>query len=233
MIRRLRFFLLMIDDVEEIILRIHNCLYSFGEFNLLSVSQMQMESGNVVDFAPGDPHLLLEGVTPDVNPDSESPGELITTVKIPLTMNEGLYSLFLEPLSPDDIRFTRLPIFDVTSPGPFVPTSQKVYLAAGKMFPEEDPHTVPTWTIQDYDVELTGFCDNFLAPAGTPPARKQYDIANTSHMSDLSIRFLGIGTDRLIHTVGISNGLEKPVEKAFTCAGFEFSPRQSQAVKNT
>jgi hypothetical protein len=32
-------------------------------------------------------------------------------------------------------------------------------------------------------------------------------------MTDLSIRFMGAGTDRIIHTVGISNGLEKPPSK--------------------
>jgi hypothetical protein len=34
-------------------------------------------------------------------------------------------------------------------------------------------------------------------------------------MTELSIRFMGAGTDRIMHTVGISNGLEKPPSKSF------------------
>ncbi len=67
----------------------------------------------------------------------------------------------------------------------------------------------------DFNAELSGFCDRFLAPAGIPPARRQYDVNSAADMSDLSIRFLGIGSDRLIHTVGVSNGLERPPSKKF------------------
>ncbi len=66
----------------------------------------------------------------------------------------------------------------------------------------------------DFDSELRAFSDKFLAPVSVPPARKQYDTGNATDMTDLSIRFMGAGTDRIIHTVGISNGLEKPPSKA-------------------
>jgi hypothetical protein len=35
----------------------------------------------------------------------------------------------------------------------------------------------------------------------------------TVDMTELSIRFMGAGTDRITHTVGVSNGLEKPPSK--------------------
>lgn len=67
----------------------------------------------------------------------------------------------------------------------------------------------------DFSDELRMFSDDFLAPAAIPPSRRQYDISKSSDMTELSIRFMGAGTDRLIHTVGISNGLEKP--PSMTC----------------
>jgi hypothetical protein len=157
------------------------------------------------------------------------------SLKVPLIMDEGLYSLAMEPISPDDPRFGMLPICDVTPPGAFVPVSPRAMVTFAEV---EQDSLLQTWTThvlsepprvgrilvgrifslnsqltQDFNSELTGFCDSFLEPAGTPPARKQYDVSNASHMSDLSIRFLGIGTDRLIHTVGVSNGLERPPSK--------------------
>ncbi len=68
----------------------------------------------------------------------------------------------------------------------------------------------------EFHSELISFSDAFLAPASVPPSRKQFDVTNAADMSDLSIRFMGGGTDRILHTVEISNGLAKPptVEKA-------------------
>ncbi len=66
---------------------------------------------------------------------------------------------------------------------------------------------------QDFHSELISFSDKFLAPAGLPPSRKQFDVTNVADMSDLSIRFMGGGTDRILHTVGISIGLAKPPSK--------------------
>jgi hypothetical protein len=42
-------FSVTLQGGDEILLRIHNCLYSFGEFNLLSVSQMQTIQQNTLD----------------------------------------------------------------------------------------------------------------------------------------------------------------------------------------
>jgi hypothetical protein len=38
-------------DGREFLLRIHNCLHSYGEFNLISVSQLKLVPGNSVDFS--------------------------------------------------------------------------------------------------------------------------------------------------------------------------------------
>ncbi len=58
----------------------------------------------------------------------------------------------------------------------------------------------------DFHAELRSFSDQFLAPAASPASRKQFDVTNAQDMSDLSIRFLGGGTDRILRTVSISNG---------------------------
>jgi hypothetical protein len=67
----------------------------------------------------------------------------------------------------------------------------------------------------DIHSHLESFSDHFL-PAGLPPARKQYDVSNPSDMSDLSIRFLGGGTDRILHSVNILNVLKHPPSKKHT-----------------
>ncbi len=114
--------------------------------------------------------------------------------------------------------------------GPFVPLSHMLCAIPGSR-----GQYIPTWTtaiISDapqvgrvlamnstlaFDDELRAFSDGFLAPAAVPPgpSRRQYDVALSSDMIDLSIRFMGAGTDRITHTVGISNGLKDPPSKAY------------------
>jgi hypothetical protein len=59
----------------------------------------------------------------------------------------------------------------------------------------------------DYHCNLESFCGDFLAPPSLPPARRTYNGANPSDLADLSIRFLGVGTKRLLQTIALSNGL--------------------------
>jgi hypothetical protein len=42
---------------HEVLLRIHNCLHSFGKFNLISVSQLKMVHGNSLNFSVDNPFL--------------------------------------------------------------------------------------------------------------------------------------------------------------------------------
>ncbi len=44
-------FVLTLPDDDAVLVRIYNCLYSFGEFNLLSVSQMQTIKSNTLDLS--------------------------------------------------------------------------------------------------------------------------------------------------------------------------------------
>jgi hypothetical protein len=49
--------------------------------------------------------------------------------------------------------------------------------------------------------ELSEFCNNYIAPLSIPTAKKTYQIDNINDMSDLSIRFFGIGSERLEQTL--------------------------------
>ncbi len=151
-------------------------------------------------------------------------------VEISLDIDDGLYSLSLEPVTPSDPRFYDLPTYHVTPSGDFCPLNRSMS-AGAEAASLVSGIGVPVWTTEvlssppllgrvlalnaslDFDDELRIFSDEFLAPAAIPPARRHYDIGTSSDMTELSIRFMGAGTDRIIHTVGISNGLEKPPSK--------------------
>jgi hypothetical protein len=213
-------FALSFHDTE-ILIRVHNCLYSFGEFNLLSVSQMQTIKGNTLNLSLESPSVRLRAGS---HPSNVPSWERQPYVDVPLGLDDGLYCLMLEPISSDDPRFRTLQMFDLTPPGHYEPCSHRGdrFVGVSKGIP---------WTTTvvgipkplgrifslngsiDFHSGLTTFSDKFLAPAGLPPARKQYDTSNSQDMSDLSIRFLGGGTDRILHTVNISNGLKDPPSK--------------------
>ena len=95
-------------------------------------------------------------------------------------------------------------MFDLTPPGEYEPCSHRGDRFVGIAKERQWTTTVvnipkPLGRIYslngsiDFHSGLTTFSDFFLAPAGLPPARKQYDITSSQDMSDLSIRFLGGG----------------------------------------
>jgi hypothetical protein len=65
---------------------------------------------------------------------------------------------------------------------------------------------------REFGEELTTFCDEYIAPLTIPPARKTYKLNDVSDMADLSIRFFGIGTERLQKTLERSIGLSPMVK---------------------
>jgi hypothetical protein len=105
-------FALSLHDTE-ILIRVHNCLYSFGEFNLLSVSQMQTIKGNTLNLSLESPSVRLRTGS---HPSNVPSWERQPYVDIPLGLDEGLYCLMLEPISSDDPRFRSLQMFDLTPP---------------------------------------------------------------------------------------------------------------------
>jgi hypothetical protein len=88
----------------------------------------------------------------------------------------------------------------------------------------------------DYHWNLESFCGDFLAPCSIPPTRKKYDPSIPADLAELSIRFFGVGTKRILQTLALSNGLSSPAlksvvptkifgaETGFPCAWFGTTP---------
>ncbi len=168
-------FALTLRGGVEILLRIHNCLYSFGEFNLLSVSQICTGLRTAVDLSLSAPNIRLYSSDDRVGNNRKQ------FVDIPLVLDEGLYALRVEPVSSDDQRHLTSQIFDVTPPGE--------YVLACTTFDAQTKGTRQMWTTMvlsvnpsggriftfagpvDFQAELTSFSDHFLAPAALPPTR--------------------------------------------------------------
>jgi hypothetical protein len=55
--------------------------------------------------------------------------------------------------------------------------------------------------------ELKDFCNTYVAPLSIPPARRTYQTTNVEDLADLSVHFLGVGTERLKKTIERSIGL--------------------------
>ena len=206
---------------------IHNCLLSQGGlFNLLSVSQVQMSRMNLVVFDPESPHLLLNSSS--------------AVMHLPLHLTDGLYSLTMEPLSVNDTRYLELPRFDLTDKGRYVPPT----LPASAECPSGPTPTtlvssLGSWTCrnivppsssrrvlafpsnpgQDFGDNLRDFCQQFMAPLSTPPARRTYDSGNALHMSDLSVRFMGTSHDKLQRTIQLNRGLAPASGRRGQCGG--------------
>ncbi len=189
----------------SLILVIPNCLYGQCEFNLLSVSQVHQVRGNHVDFSLVSPAMVLVPI----------PGVHRSSVRVPLVLEDGLFALRVEPLGEGDSRFDTLPKYVITQRGKFVPSDSgtEVRWRTNVLAMGSSSARLPAATTDDCHENLRTFCDQFLAPPSIPPARRLYDIKSQEDMAQLSIRFLGASTDRLIRTVEISNGLKSPASK--------------------
>ncbi len=113
-------FALTLKGGTEILVRIHNCLYSFGEFNLLSVSQMRTIHRNLLDLSLHAPRIRLHSSVEDNGHNKKK------FVDLPLEIEDGLYALAMEPISSDDSRYLSSQIFDITPPGDYTPLNQKM-----------------------------------------------------------------------------------------------------------
>ena len=198
-------FLVDDDSGQPFLLRIHNCLYGQGQFNLLSVSQMCQNSHHVVDFNIDSPALIF----------SSTVRSRSRQIRLPLFLEDGLFALSAIPFQLDDSRFSSLRKVDVTLDGVFRPSDNpSANRWNSKILVSTNPGACfLVATQRDYDYNLQSFCSNFLAPPDIPVSRRQYDPNIVADMSDLTTRFLGLGADRLKRTVELSNGLRTPASK--------------------
>ena len=200
-------------DGKEHIVRINNCLLCHGEdkFNLLSVSQTLRTRRNTITFSADESRIHVKGS-----------GEM-EDVKMNLEANDGLYELSLSPLYIDDPRLASLPSMDLTlEDDPTLWNEGKQLGIQGNM---KSPTRLGVWHCKvlwisrtiglqgiqhEYDDNLNAFCDSYLVPPSQPKARRTYKSGEASDMTELSLRFMGIGTDRLVETLKRSRGLVPP-----------------------
>ena len=198
------------------IMRIHNCLFCHGEdsFNLLSVSQMLRTGRNEVVFSQDHSRLCV----------GRGDGNAVT---IPLNQKDGLYELKVTPVYLGEERlYGNLPCVDITMDDdprlwdeekPRTGYSKEPMEYAGMRAPSKLGvwHCRMLWTsckalmneVREYDSQLNEFCDSYFAPPSQPATRKTYRTRDVNDMADLSLRFMGVGTDRLKHTLERSRGL--------------------------
>jgi hypothetical protein len=192
---------------NEFILAIHNCLLCHGEttFNLLSVSQMLRSTDNSIIFKSGESKIKLQH-----NNKSQD---------IDLKEDEGLYGISMQPISISDKRNSYLPRFDVTpehDPKLFDETPVDDRIGTMKW---KSPSVLGMWTrkvfwlgtkaitTKEYDSNLRDFCKSYFSPSQQFAAKRTYQVDKVDDMADLSIRFMGIGNDRLAETLKRSRGL--------------------------
>ena len=192
---------------NECILVIHNGLLCHGEttFNLLSVSQTLRSTDNSIVFKEGGSQMTLKHKKKDFI--------------IDLREEEGLYGLSLQPLCVNDKRNSYLTRFDVTpdhDPKLFDETPSEGQL---KTMGFKAPSVLGAWTrkvlwigtkaidTKAYDSNLRDFCNSYFSPSQQFAAKRTYQVDKVDDMADLSVRFMGIGNDRLEETLKRSRGL--------------------------
>ena len=201
----------------EYIFQIHNCLLCHGEdgFNLLSVSQILRDPANAVAFRSNASQLEIrqqDGIP----------------ALFDLQENDGLYEMRLAPLYRDDCRVQERSI-DLT-----LRDDPRLWGQEGDALepvPLKSPTKLGRWhskmlwmstkmapmTVKDissaYDADLTSFCDSYFVPPSQPAARRTYKVNDEQDMAELSLRFMGLGTDRLVHTLERSRGLNPTSKK--------------------
>ena len=195
--------LFLVEDTfgASFILRVHNCLYGQGQFNLLSVSQICQNTHNSVDFCLQAPALIF--------------GFQKRQIRLPLILDEGLFAISATPFQLDDYRFSSLRKIDATPGGEFCPSDDtSSHRGTSKVLVSATP-AARFLVAQncDYDYNLQSYCANFLAPPSIPSSRRQYNPEVASDFADLTTRFLGLGSDRLKKTIELSNGLATPASK--------------------
>jgi hypothetical protein len=204
---------------EEIVIRIHNCLLcettsADDTFNLISVSQLLRSKRNSVQFQSQQSTITL------------SHPRRTSDVILNLVPDDGLYALDVRPMSPRDARKETYLSFDLTVNEELVrdnPTAQP-----HNLFPTpatKSPTKLGIWYTRilwvghiislvgkGFTDELKDFCATYVAPLSIPPARRTYQTTNVEDLADLSVRFLGVGTERLKKTIERSIGLSPLVK---------------------
>ncbi len=188
-------------DAKDVVIRIFNCLLCHGKdgFNLLSVSQMLRTKMNSITFCEGVSEIRINRDGKDHH--------------IPLNEIDGLYEILGSPVSVNDQQ--DLHHYDLTLDNDTGLFDESVPAAMMK-----SPSTLGRWNRKvlwlgtrsvdtvNHDDNLKEFCSTYFSPISHAlNIRKTYQVQNVTDMKDLSIRYMGIGNDRLTKTLLRSRGL--------------------------
>ena len=221
-------FLVKNNEGMECIWKIHNCLLCHKtseeeQFNLISVSQILRTGNNAVTFGNETSKITVQ------------PGKRKEEHVFPLVPDDGLYSITCVPICDTDARFKSMRCISITlDDDKMVSGESKGHCVADDtprdtlgLIARKSPSRLGSWTVkvlwigkrlalgavsQGFGTELADFCDSYIAPLSIPKARKTYEVNNIEDMSDLSVRFFGIGTERLQKTLERSIGLSPMVK---------------------
>jgi hypothetical protein len=190
--------------VKDVVLKIFNCLLCHGEegFNLLSVSQMIRNKQNSLTFGAHSGLQIMQN------------GQV---VNIPLNENDGLFEIVGRPINAKDKRLGSLLSYELTlESDPVLYREDDEYTTTLIM---KSPSKLGKWrrkvlwmgmksiTTVDYDENLKDFCRTYFSPLSQTQTRKTYHVDEDADMQDLSIRYMGVGRDRLAQTLKRSRGL--------------------------
>jgi hypothetical protein len=145
-----------------------------------------------------------------------------------LQPDDGLYAVDMLPLNASDRRHKTLVSIDMTVKENLISgTNIGEDGTATKVSAAKSASKLGTWyskilwigkifslagTIEGFEDGLVDFCNRYVSPLSIPPARKSYQISNVEDLADLSIRFFGIGSERLKQTLERSIGLSPMVK---------------------
>jgi hypothetical protein len=154
--------------------------------------------------------------------------EKVTTI-FKLREHEGLYELEVSPLCVDDERMRSTVCLDLTLENdPHLWDKDRGKQECVNM---KAPTKLGTWycralwvsvkvgmqrvskECKEYDEHLKEFCDSYFVPPTQPSAKRTYRSGNTNDMAQLSLRFMGVGNDRLVQTLKRSKGLQPPTKQ--------------------
>jgi hypothetical protein len=199
----------------EYILRIHNCLLCHGEerFNLISVSQALRSHQNEITFSAASSRVSV----PVCHGDSQQ------RIDFGLIESDGLYEWSMSPAYLGDTRLRSLPYVNLTlsddpglwkesnrsqaSIGMKAPTKLGIWHCKVLWVSRQFGLGMETTQSEEYEGQLKEFCDSYIVPPSQPKARRTYRAGESSDMAELSLRFMGVGTDRLVQTLKRSRGL--------------------------
>jgi hypothetical protein len=185
----------------ERIWKIHNCLLSHRsdgeeEFNLISISQVLRTRCIEISFG-------IEFSVVTVKSKNQ-----IGYFKFDMVLEDGLYHIDAMPISPNDWIFNNVEGIDITLDSDLA-ISSVAKISEGMGPDMKSPSRLGTWFVKilwmgtvkvltgmadGFGDELAEFCNDYIAPLSIPAAKKMYQVNNIDDMSDLSIRFFGIGS---------------------------------------